>query len=1029
MDPAPSTAPPVVAVVVTKDPGPWFEEVLASLAAQDYPNLSVLVLDAGSTDDPTPSIAQVLPAAYVRRLGDDQGFGWAANHALALVEGAAFYCLCHDDVALDPAAVRLLVEEAFRSNAGVVAPKVVTWDDPEVLLSVGMAVDKTGVPSPYAEPGDLDQSQYDQVRDAFFAPGSVTLIRADLFATLGGYDPDITYLGDDVDLCWRAHVAGARVVVSPSARVRHRQELPERRPHDDLRRLAARHRLRTTLTCYSAFHLLRVLPQAAVLALVEVVYAALLGRGAQAKAVAAAWPWNLRRLGTVLRRRRALRRLRQTPDREVRQLQVKGFVPVAAVLRGQGSEEERGGITSASRSIARALAPGPRRLSLLAWGAVALVLLVGSRHLLSRGLPSVSGFAPFPGGPGPLLREFLSGWRLSGLGSERPAPTAYGMLGLGGLATFGAMGLLQQLVVLGMLPVGLIGAWRLLAATGSRRARVAALVVYAAVPLPYNAIATGQWGGLVLYGASPWILGALARATELVPWGRRAEPAPTASFPRQALALGLVIALAGTVVPFVVVLVPLVAVGLLAGSLLVGGVGRTARALGLALAASAVAALLHVPWTLDFLLPGRSWAAFGGIPAAGSTPDLAQLLRFETGPLGAAPLGWAFLIVGALPLVVGSEWRRAWAARAWGVALLSWGLAWAAARGWVPVGLPPADVLLAPAAAGLALAAGLGLAAFEIDLPGHRFGWRQAALVVAGVAAVVGVLPVLGASVDGRWDAPRSDFDRSLAFLDDEADQGGFRVLWVGDPAVLPLAGWRLADGLAFATSRDGTPGIDDEWQGSEQPATTLLADALALAAEGDTARFGRLVAPMGVRYVIVPTRAAPELTGMPVHPVPAALSVGLASQLDLEQIPIDGALTLYENLAWAPSRALLPPDTAAVAASDDWTAAAGVDLAGSEPVLLDQPGPARYQGDVPAGEVLVAEASSSRWALRAGGVGAPRAEAFGWANRFTVAEGAEGSLQFRTPPWRYLALLVQIGLWVAAVVLVIRARRREVVR
>ena len=79
--------------------------------------------------------------------------------------------------------------------------------------------------------------------------------------------------------------------------------------------------------------------------------------------------------------------------------------------------------------------------------------------------------------------------------------------------------------------------------------------------------------------------------------------------------------------------------------------------------------------------------------------------------------------------------------------------------------------------------------------------------------------------------------------------------------------------------------------------------------------------------------------------------------------------------------------------------------------------------------EVLVAEASSSRWALRVGGVGAPRAEAFGWANRFTVAEGAEGSLQFRTPPWRYLAVLVQLGLWVAAVVLVIRARRREVVR
>ena len=35
-----------------------------------------------------------------------------------MVEGAAFYLLCHDDVALDPDAVHKLVEESFRSNAG-----------------------------------------------------------------------------------------------------------------------------------------------------------------------------------------------------------------------------------------------------------------------------------------------------------------------------------------------------------------------------------------------------------------------------------------------------------------------------------------------------------------------------------------------------------------------------------------------------------------------------------------------------------------------------------------------------------------------------------------------------------------------------------------------------------------------------------------------------------------------------------------------------------------------------------------------
>jgi len=50
MDPQPS-APPVVAVVVTNEAGPWLEEALASLGAQDYPDVSVLVIEAGPPDE------------------------------------------------------------------------------------------------------------------------------------------------------------------------------------------------------------------------------------------------------------------------------------------------------------------------------------------------------------------------------------------------------------------------------------------------------------------------------------------------------------------------------------------------------------------------------------------------------------------------------------------------------------------------------------------------------------------------------------------------------------------------------------------------------------------------------------------------------------------------------------------------------------------------------------------------------------------------------------------------------------------
>ena len=211
--PLPAVIPPVVVVMVTHDPGPWFEETLASLADQTYPDLGFLVIDTASAEDPTERVHAVLPAAHVHVLDHDPGYGGAVNRVSEMVEGAAFYLFAHDDIALEPDTVRSLVEEAFRSNAGVIGPKLVDWHDPTRLLQVGMGADKTGVLAPYVEVGELDQEQHDAVRDVFAVPGACSLVRVDLFEALGGFDEAIDYLGEDLDLCWRAHALGARVMV------------------------------------------------------------------------------------------------------------------------------------------------------------------------------------------------------------------------------------------------------------------------------------------------------------------------------------------------------------------------------------------------------------------------------------------------------------------------------------------------------------------------------------------------------------------------------------------------------------------------------------------------------------------------------------------------------------------------------------------------------------------------------------------------------------------------------------------------
>jgi GT2 family glycosyltransferase len=906
-DPVEAQAPPVVAAVVTRDPGPWLEECLASLAAQDYPNLSVLVLASDAGDDLLGRVAAVLPSAYVRRLDDAGGFGAAANEVLGMVEGAVFYAFLHDDVRLEPVAVRALVEEAYRSNAGVVGPKLVEWGRPERLQEVGLSVDKFGVRAAVVEGHELDQEQHDAVRDVFLLPSACLVVRSDLFAALGGFDAGIESAGEDLDLCWRAQVAGARVVVVPAARVEHRGgETPPRE-------LVDRHRIRTVLTCYGRFHRMRIVPQMVLLTLAGLVHAIVTGRHAAARSHLAVWAWNRRTRADQRRRRAALQAIRQLPDSEVRRLQVGGSVQVSRFVRGDLHVTERLRVFSdLGHELSESLHRGPRRIPVLAWAVLLLVFLFGSRGLLLHRIPVVGSFAPFDVSPGELLADHLRTWRHAGIGGEAPQATALALLGLVGIPFLGAMGVVQQVLVLGCIPAGWLGAWRLTRPLGSRLGRAAGLVVYATAPLATDAIHRGSWGGLLLYASAPWVLTRLIAASGDLPSAH--GPVVRRRDLRAVLALGLLLTLVAAFVPLVTVVALLTALGLAVGGALTGGGRRAWGPVVVAAGAVVVAAVLHVPWSLGFALPGTDWWSVGGVsPLVHQSLGIGSLLRFDTGS-GHTALGWALPVAAALPLLIGREWRFAWAVRCWTVALVCWGVAWAGGEGLLGVPIPSADIVLAPAAAALSLSVALGVLAFERDLRGYHFGWRQVASLVAAAAVVASTGPVLASSVSGRWGLPRTDHAATLGFMQDGElrDEGAYRVLWLGAPELLPVAPLRLADDLAYGVDEDGTLSITERWAVAPDGDLPVIADELDLAGRGDTARLGGLLRDEGIRYVVVVERTGPARSVNEQVPAPPGLKAALARQVDLRRLDADEALTLYENTEWAPATAGATSRTAA---------------------------------------------------------------------------------------------------------------------
>ncbi|MFM7616291.1 MAG: glycosyltransferase [Actinomycetes bacterium] len=971
--------PAVVAVVVVRDPGPWLEETLVALAALDYADLSILVIDDASAEDPTPRIAAVAPGAFVRRRTEAGGFAAAANEVIATVQGAPFLLFAHGDAVLDRDALAVLVDEAVRSNAGIVGPKVVRHDDVSALLEVGMTVDRLGAPHTMIEPGEIDQEQHDAVRDVFWISGVTMLVRADLFAEIGGFDPDAAPGAEDVDLGWRARIAGARIMVAPDARVRHHLEDPLRdvlrAPEAEVE--AARHR--AMLTSAATSSLIWMVPLALGLAMIEALTALLTRHRRRGAAVLGGWWRALRAIPAGRSARRAAQAHRRVHDGDLRYLQSRGSSRVKRFMNGTLHADDRlRGLSVAGRTITDVAAERVREPVGIAVIVFTILVALGSRGLLLGSVPQVGQFRAWPG-VGAAVSTFTSGWRdsLLGAGTQQP-PFLVVISGLGTML-LGATGLARTLLIVAAMPVGVLAAWRLgRAVTGPGSAAVITGLAYGVLPLPRNAIAAGRLGPLVLYAVAPAIVLGVVRLAGLLDPPRRPR--------RRLVAIAALTAFAAVWWPPALLFPLAVAAAVTVAAPFTRSGGAALAWRPAALAALGASALL-LPWPL-VLIGGHDGATLGF--AYSGHLRVVDILRLHTGPAGSGPAIWVLLGVAFVVLLVASGPRFVWAVRAWALMVIGYGAAWLPGRfapGW---SIPVREGLLVPAAVGLALAVGLGAAAFAADLGRRGFGWRQVAVVLAAGSLVIPALAFAADTVGGRWGSPPDTWADELSWMSGRASAGDFRVLWLGDASILPLDPGRRG-ALAYGVTANGTGDVRVLVPTPDRGPQTRITDAVDDLRSRSTNRIGATLGPMGFRFVAVPETPGPDEG--PMRPAPDDITDTLADQLDLIRLETRDGLTLYEVEPWRPVRSVTPAD-------------------GGPPLA------ARSDGDNPAGRVTLAVPSSGAWRARGGTPVAPleRSEAEGWANGYRLPSA--GPVRF-DDAWQWLrgpAVALQIGVLVAAV-------------
>ncbi|WP_274559210.1 glycosyltransferase [Streptomyces spiramyceticus] len=1037
----------VTAVLVSHDGARWLPDALAGLLGQERPVQNAVAADTGSADDSAQLVTEALGAERVLHLARRSGFGTAVDEAVRTAqvltpedlpylkrpsgwdpvsrswrddaydmpelphgEPVQWLWLLHDDCAPEPDALAELLRVADSDEyAAIIGPKLRGWYDRKQLLEVGVSIANSGRRWTGLDRREQDQGQHDQVRSVLSVSTAGMLIRRDVWEQLGGFDRRLPLMRDDVDLCWRAHAAGHRVLVAPDAILRHAEaSARERRPIDCAGRSVANpHRVDKAGAVYTMLVNARaaVLPYVMLRLVVGTLLrtlAYLVGKvPGQAVDEVTGLFGTLLRPGKILAARR--RRGKGTVDAsELRPL----FPPPGATIRatveqvagsfGSGSDTDTGsrhGVVESGpggddadymevEQFARlkrvARKPGPMLFVLLL-----LVSLVACRGLLGGGSLAGGALLPAPADVGDLWARYADVWHPIGTGGTQTAPPYLAVLAALSAVFLGSTGLALTVLLVCSVPLaGLTAYFASRPLVESRLLRAWASVAYAFLPAATGALASGRLGTAVLAILLPLIARCAVAASGFSAGGARSSW-------RAVWAYALLLTFAMAFTPVVWPIALLLGLGVLA----LRRDDITAYGLRF-LAALGTPVLMLAPWSLSLLTGPSAFFREAGLEfGTGSAGALDLLGMSPGGPKAVGGLLLIGIVLTALAALLRGE--RQFAIRAaWVVAIVSLLFAVFTNAGFINGGgwAGPATLVYGLALIGATV---LGADGARERVAAQSFGWRQPVAVLIAFAAAAGPMLAAAGWMIGGAAGPleRRDPVQVPAFV---AEESGTR-----DQARTLVLGGTSAAKVSYTLVRGSGARLGDgelaEAGGSSPQLDKIVSNLVA----GSGADQANQLGGYAVRYVLVRDGA------------PRAMSRVLDSTPGLSRLSqLDG------SALWRVDRQVARA-----------TIVSGKE--GAEPLSVAS-SPVEAHTKIPAGEagrvLRIADAAAEGWQATLDGQVLEKKTVDGWAQGFELpANGGRLDLTYEAPVTHTAWIWTQAGLALVLLVLALPGRRRQV--
>jgi len=213
---------PRVSVIIPNWNGARFLRMcLDSLRRQTYRDFETIVVDNASTDESVELMRRDYPEVRLVCLPENLGLTGGVNAGIREALGEIIVLFNNDTEADEDWLAELAAALAAHPEAGMAATKMRLFDRRSVIHSAGDTYRADGIPGNRGV-WEEDAGQYDEDVWVFGPCGGAAAYRRSLLDEIGLFDEDLFMYCEDVDMAWRAQLAGHRCIFAPRAIIYHR---------------------------------------------------------------------------------------------------------------------------------------------------------------------------------------------------------------------------------------------------------------------------------------------------------------------------------------------------------------------------------------------------------------------------------------------------------------------------------------------------------------------------------------------------------------------------------------------------------------------------------------------------------------------------------------------------------------------------------------------------------------------------------------------------------------------------------------